>query len=323
MNRLTIGILTVAAFAASSAHAAIVAQGSGTFAEPSGFYTGTKAFTVYTDDDPGNPAPGAPGELTYVYTITNDPGSFLGIIGFNIDAPVGSVVDAGYVDDSNPATPPPSATINNNDGVVRWDWTPAAGIINPGQVADQLYIISAYSPGTTLDTVYSVEGEFAFDTSGTCVGPVTPPESSGPANPCTIGFWKNRADGKHGTLQWFPDGDFDDVVTAAVALSGGLFVDEADLLENLGSKGKRSIEERGKQQLAATFLNLAAGDLFPDNTKCRLFEGNSITTNACGDGISIGDAVSQALSDIAGDSSAQHDAQECSDDINNGIGVID
>ena len=205
---------------------------------------------------------------------------------------------------------------------MRWDWSDP-NLVNPGQVSDQLYIVSSYSPGLISDTVFSIEGNFAFDVESTCVGPLTPPTETGEALPCTIGFWKNRAAGKNGTLQWFPNGDFDAVVTEAVVLAGGLYADEADLLANLASKGKRTIEERGKQQLAATFLNLAAGNLFPDNTKCKLFDGNSIITNGCGDNLSIGDAVNQALVDIMGDTSAQHEAQECSDDINNGIGVVD
>ncbi len=318
MTRLYLAIAIAAFFAAPLANAAVVDSGSTTFAHT--FYTGAKSYTIYTHDDPGNPQPGAAGEFTYVYTITNDPGSFVALIGFNLDAPVGSVVSAGSIDDANLATPPPSGVINNNDGVLRWDWADP-NLIEPGQVADQLYVISTFGPGMVGDTIYSVEGDFGSDVQGTCVGPFVPPDDTGEALPCTIGFWKNRADGKNGTLQHFPDPDFDTVVTAAVALSGGLFVDEADLLSNLGSKGKRSIEERGKQQLAATLLNLAAGDLYPDNTKCKLFEGNSITTNACGDNLSIADAVTQALIDIAGDTDAQHSAQECSDDINNGIGV--
>jgi hypothetical protein len=313
-------IAVVVALSAVSAQAAIVDSGSGVFAEPNGLYTGVKTYTIYTYDDPGNPAPGAPGQLTYVYTIMNDPGSAIALVGFNIDAPVDSVVAAGFVDDASLATPPPAVVVNNNDGVVRWDWLDP-NLVNPGQVSDQLYIISAYSPGLVTDTLYSVEGNFNFDVEGNCIGPFNPPDETGEALPCTIGFWKNRADGKKGTLQWFPNGDFDAVVTAAVSLGGGLFVDEADLLANLGSKGKRTIEERGKQQLAATLLNLAAGDLFPDNTKCKLFEGNSIVTNACGDNLSVGDAVNQALVDITGDSAAQHEAHECSDDLNNGIGV--
>ena len=110
-----------------------------------------------------------------------------------------------------------------------------------------------------------------------------------------------RAAGKQGLLQFFPDPEFDGLVTDAVALSGGIFATEADLLAALTSKDKRPIGERGKQQLAATLLNLAAGDAFPDNQKCRLFEGNTITTNACGDDMSVGAAVSQAIIDLGGD----------------------
>ena len=118
MRRLSVLVAILAVFA-TPAQADIVGQGSAVFSEPDGFYTGVKAYTVYTHDDAGNPFPGVAGELTYVYTITNDPGSFLGIIGFNIDAPVDSVAAAGFIHDLNLATPPPSAVINNNDGVVR------------------------------------------------------------------------------------------------------------------------------------------------------------------------------------------------------------
>lgn len=161
---------------AGAAQATIVAQGSAPFAEPNGFYSGVKSFTVYTHDDVNNPAPGAAGELTYVYTISNDVSSTLGIIGFNIDTPVGGVVDAGWVDDADLATPPPFQVVNNNDGVVRWDWAESQnGIIDPGDTADELYIISTYTPGGVNDTIYSLEGEFAFDLQGLCVGPLNEP----------------------------------------------------------------------------------------------------------------------------------------------------
>ncbi|HIG70044.1 MAG: hypothetical protein ABGX04_07680 [Myxococcales bacterium] len=159
---------------ASLAQADIVASGSQGFTEPNGFYDGVKSFTVYTDDDVANPMPGAPGEFTYLYTITNDPGSFIGIVGFNLDAPIGSVVSAGHLDDSDLATPPPAVLINNNNGVVRWDWLDP-NLINPGQTADTLYVISTYTPGSLTDTIYSIEGNFAFDVEATCVGPLDPP----------------------------------------------------------------------------------------------------------------------------------------------------
>jgi len=332
----SLSVLAVAAFMLGApAQADILAQGSAPFVDNFGFFQGTKAFTVYTSDDPGNPVAGAPGTNTYVYTITNDMGSFVPLIGFNIEVAEGSVsaADIGWVD--SPGNPTPvavnlDATAAPGFDTVRFDWAAGDPII-AGAVSDQVYVISTYSPGTVNDNIFSIEGDFASQETATCTGPLTPPEVVGVPEPCTIGFWKNRANGKQGTLQWFPNGDFDAVVAAAVTLSDGLFTsgdgDDCnttgfdDLLCALGSKGNRTIEERGRQQLAATYLNLAAGDIFPDNQKCKLFEGNSITSNACGDALSVGAAVSQARIDIDGDQDAQHAAHECSDDLNNEIGV--
>ena len=112
------------------------------------------------------------------------------------------------------------------------------------------------------------------------------------------------------------------MVNAAVALSSGIFTSASDLLFYLQSSGPRTILVRAKQQLAATLLNLAAGDLFPDNQKCKLFESNNITSNACGTGITVGVAVNAGKVDILGDTAAVHEAHECFDDLNNGIGVV-
>ena len=171
MKKLT-GSLSLAialVLMASIGHAAVVDSGSSVFSEPNGFYTRVKAFIVCTHDDVANPVPGAPGELTYVYTITNDPGSFIAIIGFNIDAPIGTVSSAGVVSDAYPATPAPSAVINNDDGVVRWDWADP-DLIAPGQVSEQLFIVSAYSPGTLSDTVFSVEGNSPLRSKALALG---------------------------------------------------------------------------------------------------------------------------------------------------------
>jgi hypothetical protein len=299
-------------FGAGAAVAQPDASGSSMLVEPNGLYTATKSFEVYAPANPTNPLPVA-GNYTYLYTIQNSASSFTCLVGFDLEVPSSSVTAAGYIAGVGVA---PSAT-NVAATVVEWEWF--APTLCPGQTSEQLYVHSAYGPGTVNDNLVSVEDEFAFDTQGTCVGPHEAP--AGEPMPCTIGFWKNRADGKQGTLQWFPGDDFDALVTAAVALSGGLFVDEADLLDDLTSKGKRTILERGRQQLAATLLNLAAGDLFPDNQKCKLFEGNTITTNACGMDLLVGDAVSTAMTDLGGDVCDQHEAHECLDDINNGIGI--
>jgi hypothetical protein len=309
------GLSVLVALGAGSAVAAPDISGSTTFIEPSfGAYTAIKQFEVYAPDNPTNPLPLA-GNYTYLYTITNTAGSFTCLIGFDEQVPAGSVTAAGFIPGAG--VDPSGTTIGAVS--VEWDWiTPT---LCPGQTSDQLYVHSTWGPGGTTDTMVAVSDEFSLDTTGTCVGPTVPPEVVGDPMPCTIGFWKNRADGKQGTLQWFPNGDFDAVVDAAVALSMGTFVDAADLLDDLTSKGRRTILERGRQQLAATLLNLAAGDLFPDNQKCKLFEGNHITTNDCGDDLSVGTAVNNSIVGLGGDECTQHDAHECLDDINNGISV--
>jgi hypothetical protein len=313
--RILAVVALLIAFGASSASAAPDASGCSNLVEPNGLYTAVKCFEVYSPANGTNPLPLA-NNFTYIYTIMNSAGSFTCLVGFDLEVAAGSVTAAGFIPGVGVA--PSSTTVGAS--VVQWDWF--APTLCPGQTSEQLYVHSTYGPGTVNDNIVSVEDEFAFDTQGTCVGPFVPPQQDGEPLACTIGFWKNRADGKKGTLQWFPDPEFGQVVDAAVALSSGIFADAADLLFHLQSKGNRPILDRAKQQLAATLLNLAAGDLFPDNQKCKLFEGNDITTNACGAGISVGTAVSDGKVDILGDTAAVHSAQECFDDLNNGIGVV-
>jgi len=306
----------LAAFGAGAASAAPDASGSVTLVEPNfGAYTVVKSYELYSATNPSNPLPLA-GNFTYIYTITNTAGSFTCLVGFDMQTPAGSVTAAGYIPGAGVA---PSATTVGAVSI-EWDWiTPT---LCPGQTSEQLYVHSTYGPGTVVDTLISVSDEFALDTPGTCVGPFVPPVVVGEPIACTIGWWKNRADLKNGTLQFFPDPEFSQVVSAAVALSSGIFTSSADLLYYLQSKGSRSILIRAKQQMAATLLNLAAGDLFPNNQKCKLFEENHITTNACGIGITVGVAVNYSKVDILGDTAEVHEAHECFDDINNGIGVV-
>jgi len=306
----------LAAFGAGTASAAPDASGSTTLVEPNfGLYTAIKTYEVYSPTNLTNPLPLA-GNYTYIYTITNTAGSFSCLIRFDMEVPTGSVTAAGYIPGAGVAP----SLVTAAPTVIHWDWL--SPTLCAGQTSEQLYVHSPYGPGTVVDTLISVADEFGLDTPGTCVGPHVPPEQSGDPIACTIGFWKNRADGKQGTLQWFPDGDFTATVSAAVALSSGIFTSSADLLYYLQSKGPRSILVRAKQQLAATLLNLAAGDLFPDNQKCKLFEGNNITSNACGTGTTVGVAVNYGKVDILGDTAEVHEAHECFDDINNGIGVV-
>ena len=155
--------------------------------------------------------------------------------------------------------------------------------------------------------------------ANSCTEPPEPPEDGTPI-PCTIGFWKNRADTPMGQGHHFPDPEFDLVVDAAVS-SSPVFVDADELLDALFKKGRRSQEERAEQQLSALILNLAAGDLFPDNEKCKLFLGNAISGNSCVDDGTVGETLAGILADISAGSF--EDAKDCADDINNGIGVVD
>ena len=273
-----------------------------------GAFTALTHCAVWGPSNPSNPCPDT-SKYCYVYTLANEPSSSIDLIGFQTVVASGSVAAAGSLGAPGVA---PTTTVTSTPTEVRWTFT--SPTIAAGQSSEHLYISSTRAPSTQPATV---NGDFALDAPTECLAPTT---TVGEALPCTIGYWKNRAEGKQGTLQHFPDPTFDELVSAAVALSGGVFTSSADLLAHLTSKGARSILERGKQQLAATLLNLAAGDAFPDNQKCKLFESNVIGSSACGTNVSVGSALTAILTGLAGDTAAQHAAHECSDDINNGIG---
>ena len=284
--------------------------GSVTVVDPNfGAFTAVKHVAVWSPTNASNPCADTT-KYCYVYTLTNDPGSSVDLIGLQLVVASGSVASAGSL---GPPGVAPTTTDTSNPTEVRWTFTSPA--IAAGASSEHLFISSSFAPSTQAATV---NGDFGLDAPTTCLGPTT---MTGEAMPCTIGWWKNRADRKQGTLQYFPDPEFDSLVAAAVALSGGVFTSSADLLTYLQSKGPRSIQDRGKQQLAATLLNLAAGDAFPDNQKCKLFESNVISTNACGTNVSVGSAVTSIITGVNGDENAQHGAHDCSDDLNNGIGL--
>lgn len=291
---------------------------STTVSDPNfGAFTAVKSAKFFREGNPDDPFPGD-GANTYVYTLTNDSGSAIGLIGMGIQIPSGTanaVIDAGVLPGSGVA--PSAVEIAPND--VRWSFFDVP--VQPGEVSAQLFIVSTFDPGTANLTV---NGDFGLDAPGACgLVPVEPPAVVGTPNPCTIGFWKNRESGKKGLLQFFPDGDFDAVKAEAVSISG-VFASEAELVAALTSKGSRTTEERAKQQLSALVLNLASGTLFPDNTKCRLFFGNEVDTD--GDGVAdltVGAAFTQIESAIlSGDPALQKQAKDLADDLNNGIGVL-
>jgi hypothetical protein len=287
-------------------------------------YEATKTFQVFGADNPDNPVPVA-GNFTYIYTIANSPSSvaiFGALNELNVQTPPNGTTSAGFVDGAGVE---PSAT-EIAAGDIRWSFD--APNINPGETSEQLYLVSPYGPGEQPNTLVAVGNVFSIDTQATCVGPVVAP----PALACTIGFWKNREAGKNGLLKFFPDdpdAEYAAVKAEAVSISS-VFATEAELVAALTSMGARSIEERARQQLAALLLNVAAGKLFPNNTKCRLFldfgTNNGTELDLDGDGLAD-TTVEAALTTIesnilSGDPALQQEAKDLADDINNGVGVI-
>ncbi|HSR42514.1 MAG TPA: hypothetical protein VLL48_10085 [Longimicrobiales bacterium] len=282
-------------------------------------FTATKTFEVFlsTNTDADNPNVCAGADNTYVYKITHDGGAgpFVpALTRFETSVEADDVSSAGFI--SGFGIDPSNTTVDGTVDVVRWDF--ASPSISDGGMSTKLYVCSPLGPGAVTDTMVSIDGQLSLDASGTCVGPVVPVE--GDPLPCTIGFWKNRADGKKGTLQHFSDAEFALIVDTAVLLSGGEFVDAADLLAALTSKGNRTQEERARQQLAALLLNFAAADEVPDNDKCRVFDGNLISSNACGTNLTMAEALDVIFANL--DMGFYEMAKDCADDINNGIGVV-
>jgi hypothetical protein len=235
---------------------------------------------------------------------------------FDTETPSSGTIAAGFLDAAG--VEPNQVEVGST--VVRWVFE--ADFIDPGEASEELYLVSAFGPGSVTDTMQGVGSAFAIDTRTTSVGPVMAP----PAVPCTIGFWKNREMKEEGLLKFFPGSDFDDVKAEAVALSS-VFNTEAELIAALTSKGARSMLDRAKQQLAALLLNIAAGNLYSSNTKCRLFTGEHGTEiDTTGDGIAdtnIEAALTLIESNIlSGDKFLIAAAQSFADDINNGVGVL-
>jgi hypothetical protein len=291
-----------------------VASAMSTITDPNfGAYTVQKTVQVYAADNCGNPLPVA-GQFTYVYSLQVLSDSTIGILNFVIPIPgSGSVSQYTSIDGAgvNPTS------ITKVASSVTWDFGPNG--INPGEISDDLVLVSPYAPG---GNVASIGGQFGLDANGECLGPVVAPEPI----TCTIGFWKNREDGKSGLLKFFPGADYDAVKAEAVAIST-VFGSVAELTAALTSKGPRTIEERAKQQLAALVLNVAAGALFPANTKCRVFLGaNGTQIDLDGNGtadMTLEAALTQIESDIlSGDPALQQAAHDLADDINNGVGVL-
>ncbi|MEM9176338.1 MAG: hypothetical protein AAGC67_14010 [Myxococcota bacterium] len=173
MTRWSLALITAFGLgAAGQAAAAPDVEGGESFAEPNGTYTVLKTFEVYSEANPDNPDP-VPGNYTYVYTLTNDSSSFVSILGFDLEAPLGSITSAGFIDGA--AVEPSATTVGQVAGtdVIEWDFL--VDLLDPGETTEQLTVHSPFEPGMTGDNMASVNGDFALDTPGTCVGPAVEP----------------------------------------------------------------------------------------------------------------------------------------------------
>jgi len=147
-------------------------EGGESFVEPNGTYTVHKSFEVYSEANPDNPSP-VPGNYTYVYTLTNDAGSFVSVVGFDLEAPPGSITDAGFIDGA--AVEPSATNVGTVAGtdVIEWDFL--VDLLDPGETTEQLLAHSPYEPGPMPDNMASVNGDFSLDTPGICMGPAVEP----------------------------------------------------------------------------------------------------------------------------------------------------
>lgn len=280
------------------------------------FWNFSVEYEVFDDDNCANPNP-VTGSFTYVYTVTLvDEGPVpisLEELRVLIDE-VGFVLDAGFIT-GGPGVAPSSVDVVDA-GIDSVTAAFAPGDFTLGDTSLPIYVVSPYQPGNgTINLDVS-----AFQGSGPALVPAMLPESC----PCTPFFWKLRALGWLWFDHFFPGQQFTDIKARAVELSQGYFTDEADLVGALFYWGFLNVERKAERELAAVLLNVAAGELFPGNTKCRLFSGTEIDL----DGDEVGDltvdgAIGQMITNIeSGDWHLQYEAFALGNDINDGRNVL-
>jgi hypothetical protein len=281
------------------------------------FWSFAVDFEVFDDDNCANPNP-VTGSFTYVYTVTaTDQGPIpiaLQEVRVVLDE-VGIVSEAGVIT-GGPGVAPTSVTVESApDDTVTAAFDP--GDFTLGDTSLPIYVVSPYRPGDGQVNLQVIP----FSGSGTALVPAVLPE----ACPCSAFFWKLRALGWWWVKKYFPGSQFDELKTRAVEIGGGAFADEADLVSSLFQLGFFSAKKRAERELAALLLNIAAGDLFPGNTKCRIFPGTDLDLD--GDGVpdsTVDEQLGTIITQIdSGDSSQQQQAFETALDINLGRTVID
>ena len=232
-------------------------------------------YEVFAADNCANPKP-VKGSFTYVYTVTfADEGPIPGLSLDNLRVLIGNaayVVDTGYLT-GGPGVAPTSVTVSTApaNGVVA-DFAP--GALALGDTSLPIFIISPYQPGAG-----TVNLQVSFLTGA---GAALVPQALPQACPCTTSYWGLRITGWPFFLLDFPGAQLEQVKQRAVELSGGFFSSKTDLVNALLYPGLLDVKKKAKRELAALLLNVAAGELFPANTKCRLFLGTELDQD--GDG---------------------------------------
>jgi len=281
------------------------------------FWTFSIGFEVFDDDNCANPKP-VTGSFTYVYTVTaTDQGPLpisLEELRVLLDD-VEFVSEAGVITGGPGVAPVSVTTQAGPQQSVVAAFTP--GDFTLGDTSLPIYVVSPYRPGNGLISLQVIP----FSGTGAALVPAVLPE----ACPCNSLFWKLRALNWWWVRHYFPGSQFSELKTRAVEISGGIFTDEADLVSALFHLGFFSAKRRAEHQLAALALNIAAGDLFPGNTKCRIFPGTELDLD--GDGVAdstVDEQLGVIIAGIdSGDANQQHDAFEIALDINLGRTVID
>jgi hypothetical protein len=280
------------------------------------FWTFDVNYEVFADDNCANPR-SVNGSFTYVYTVTlSDQGPVpISLSEFRVLIDhVSYVLDAGTIT-GGPGVAPTGVQVTNIP-TSSVSATFPSGEFTLGETSLPIYVVSPYRPGSgQVNLQVSL-----FSGTGAVVVPTELPD----ACPCNTSFWKLRA------VSWpflgyaFPGQQFEDVKARAVALSGGYFTSKADLQNALFTLSLLDVRKLARRELASLLLNVAAGELFPGNTRCRLFPGTwlDVDDNGWADS-TVGEAIGQIIADIqSGDWFLQVEALQLATDINNGSNVI-
>ena len=274
-------------------------------------------YQVFASNNCANPDP-VNGSFTYVYTVTfADEGPISGLSLQNLRVEIANasaVVDAGYLT-GGPGVQPAGVSVNitpANNVTASF----ADGSLNVGDTSLPIYVVSPYQPGAGVVNLQVT----AFTGSGAALVPAALPQ----ACPCTTSYWNLRITLWPFFLHDFPGTQLDQIETKAVALSGGFFTSKTDLVAALLYPGLLDVRKKAKRELAAVLLNAAAGELFPANTKCRLFLGTQLDQDNDGTPDStVSAAIGQIITEIqSNDLFTQLDALSMAAQIDNGQDVV-